>query len=97
MKKIAMAAFSATALLALSACGDAAEETPAEDTAMEEAAPVEPVTEEAAAAEEATDEAAAAAGEAEAAADEAAGDLSRAHLKGRPLASGDGDHGANRE
>ena len=72
MKKIALAAFSATALLALSACGDAAEEAPAEDTAMEEAAPV--VDDAAVAAEEATDEAAAAADDAEAAADEAAGE-----------------------
>ena len=32
MKKIALAAFSATALLALSACGDAAEEPAADDT-----------------------------------------------------------------
>lgn len=45
MKKIALAAFSATALLALSACGDAAEEPVAEDTAVVEEAPiVDPAT-----------------------------------------------------
>jgi type IV secretory pathway VirB10-like protein len=87
MKKIALAAFSATALLALSACGDAAEEAPAEDTAMEEAAPVEPVVDDAtAAAEEATDDAAAAADDAEAAADEAAGEAPA--IPRRPVQSG---------
>ena len=43
MKKIALAAFSATALLALSACGDAAEEAPAEEAVVEEVAPIEPI------------------------------------------------------
>ena len=62
MKKIALAAFSATALLALSACGDAAEEAPAEEAVVEEVAPIEPIAEDTAAvdaaAEEATDAAA---------------------------------------
>ena len=40
MKKIALAAVSASFLLALSACGDAAEEPAAEDTAMVEETPM---------------------------------------------------------
>jgi len=45
MKKIALAAFSATALLALSACGgDATTEEPVvEETTVVEEAPIEPV------------------------------------------------------
>ena len=70
MKKIALAAFSATALLALSACGDAADEAPADDTAVVEAAPVEPVAEDTAAAM-ASDAAADADASADAAADSA--------------------------
>ena len=46
MKKIALAAFSATALLALSACGDAADDEATDTTVVEEeVAPVEPVAE----------------------------------------------------
>jgi hypothetical protein len=47
MKKIALAAFSATALLALSACGDAADEgdVTIEETTIEPA-PIEPIVEE---------------------------------------------------
>lgn len=40
MKKIALAAFSATAMLALSACGDAADEPVVEETTIVEEAPV---------------------------------------------------------
>ena len=77
MKKIALAAFSATALLALSACGDAAEDEAAVDetTVVDEAAPVEPVAEDTAAAADAMADDAAAAGDAmadDAAADDAA-------------------------
>ena len=74
MKKIALAAFSATALLALSACGDAAEEAPAEDTTVVDVAPVEalPAVEATDAAAEATDAADAAADAAEESADAAA-------------------------
>jgi len=65
MKKIALAAFSATALIALSACGDATEEVPAEEAMVEEVAPIEPIAEDTtavdAAAEEATEAADAAA------------------------------------
>ena len=87
MKKIALAAFSATALLALSACGDAAEEAPAEEAVVEEVAPIEPIAEDTAAvdaaAEEATDAAAEATDEAAAAAD-AAGCGVHSHLANRP-------------
>jgi hypothetical protein len=77
MKKIAMVAVAASFALALSACGDAAEEAPAEEAVVEETvAPVEPIADDAAmAAEAATDEAAAAADTAEAAADEAAAEV----------------------
>ena len=74
MKKIALAAFSATALLALSACGDAADDTAAEDTTVVDAAPVEPapVAEDTTAVDATADAAAdAAADSADAAADSA--------------------------
>ena len=68
MKKIALAAVAASFALALSACGDAAEEAPAEEAVVEEAAPIEPVAEDATdAAEEATDTAEEAADDAAAA------------------------------
>ncbi len=54
MKKIALAAFSATALLALSACGDAAEEATDEAAAATDEA--EAAADEAAGAEPAADE-----------------------------------------
>lgn len=52
MKKIVLAAFSASALLALSACGDAAEDdVVVEDTTIEPA-PIEPVVDDATMVEE---------------------------------------------
>ena len=69
MKKIALAA--ATALFALSACGDAAEEAPAEEAVVEEAV-VEPVAEDAADADAAVDAAEEAGDAVEEATDEAA-------------------------
>ena len=59
MKKIALAAFSATAMLALSACGDAAEEAPAEETTVIETAPIEPLAEDTMATDAAATDAAA--------------------------------------
>ena len=60
MKKIALAAFSATALLALSACGgDAADEPVVEETTIVEEAPVEPVATDTAAPTDAATDAAA--------------------------------------
>lgn len=73
MKKIALAAFSATAMLALSACGDAAEEAPVEETTVIDTAPVEPIVDDTAAMDAAaTDAATDAAAGADAAADAAA-------------------------
>lgn len=74
MKKIALAAFSATAMLALSACGDAAEEAPVEETTVIDTAPVEPIEDPAmdAMADDAAMEADAAADSATDAADSAA-------------------------
>ena len=75
MKKIALAAVAASFALALSACGDAAEEAPAEEAVVEEAAPIEPGAEDAMAAdvaEDATDAAEEATDTAEEAADDAA-------------------------
>ena len=69
MKKIALAAVAASFALALSACGDAAEEAPAEEAVVEEAAPIEPVAD---VAEDATDAAEEATDTAEEAADDAA-------------------------
>jgi hypothetical protein len=73
MKKIALAAFSATALLALSACGgDATTEEPvAEDTAMVEEVPAPEATDTAAPTDAATDAAATEAPAEEAPAEEA--------------------------
>jgi hypothetical protein len=58
MKKIALAAFSATALLALSACGGEAEEPVVEETTVVEEMTVEPAPTDAAMIEAAPTEAA---------------------------------------
>jgi hypothetical protein len=71
MKKIALVAAPAALLFALSACGDAAEEPVAEDTAMVEEAPMAEATDAAAEATDAAAEATDAAAEATDAAAEA--------------------------
>ena len=78
MKKIALAAFSATALLALSACGDAADDEADTTVVEEEVAPVEPVVEETAVVDEAADDTAEAVDDAADAAEETAEDAADA-------------------